>query len=277
MVSHRGLSNLSRAEASAFDLKAGSRVLQFASWSFDASVFETVMTLMAGATLCLAPTGAELPGDAFTRFLREQSIDTIALTPTTLAAVPHAELPALQTVITGGEPCPPELVTRWADDGRRFFNVYGPTETTTWATFARCVGDGRTPSIGRPVANTQIYLLDKRLQPVPVGVVGELHIGGVALARGYLNRPELTAERFIPNPFGDEPGARLYRTGDTARYREGGEIEFVGRVDRQVKVRGFRIELGEIEAALAAHASVRECAVVVREDAPGGDRRLREA
>ncbi|HEX8128534.1 MAG TPA: amino acid adenylation domain-containing protein, partial [Pyrinomonadaceae bacterium] len=273
MVSHRGLSNLSLAEALAFELKAESRVLQFASWSFDASVFETVMTLMAGATICFAPSGAELPGDAFTRFLREQSVNTIALTPTTLAVVPHAELPDLQTVITGGEPCPPELVARWADEGRRFFNVYGPTETTTWATFARCVGDGRTPAIGRPVANTQIYILDERLQPVPIGVVGELHIGGVALARGYLNRPELTAEKFIPDPFGAEAGARLYRTGDTARYRAGGDIEFVGRIDRQVKLRGFRIELGEIEAALAAHASVRECAVVVREDTRG-ERRI---
>ena len=274
MVSHRGLSNLSVAEASAFDVKAESRVLQFASWSFDASVFETVMTLMAGATLCFAPAGTEFAGDALTRFLREQSVNTIALTPTTLAAVPVAELPALQTVITGGEPCPPELVVRWTDDDRRrFFNVYGPTETTTWATFARCVGDGRTPPIGRPVANTQIYILDESLQPVPVGVVGEVHIGGVALARGYLNRPELTAERFIPDPFGASAGARMYRTGDAARYRDGGDIEFVGRLDSQVKLRGFRIELGEIEAALAAHASVGECAVVVREDARG-ERRI---
>jgi amino acid adenylation domain-containing protein len=270
MVSHQGLSNLSLAEASAFDLKAGSRVLQFASWSFDASVFEMVAALTTGATLCLA--GAALPGEAFTRFLREQSINVIGLTPTTLAAVPATELPDLQVVITGGEPCPPELVARWAE-GRRFFNVYGPTETTTTATFGACTGDGRTPSIGRPIANTQIYILDERLQPVPVGVVGQLHIGGVALSRGYLNRPELTAEKFIPNPFGGAAGARLYRTGDAARYREGGEIEFVGRVDRQVKLRGFRIEPGEIEAALAAHSAVRECAVVVREDARG-ERRI---
>ncbi|MDQ1592736.1 MAG: hypothetical protein QOG71_3363 [Pyrinomonadaceae bacterium] len=274
MVNHRGLSNLSRAEALAFELKAESRVLQFASWSFDASVFETVMTLMAGATICFAPAEAEHLGDAFTRFLREQSVNTIALTPTTLAAVPHAELPDLQTIITGGEPCPPELVARWTDDGRRrFFNVYGPTETTTWATFARCIGDGRTPSIGLPIANTQIYILDERLQPVPIGVVGQVHIGGVALARGYLNRPALTAERFIPDPFGIEFGARLYRTGDLARYRAGGDIEFAGRIDQQVKLRGFRIELGEIEAALAAHSRVRECAVVVREDARG-ERRI---
>ncbi|HYO98763.1 MAG TPA: amino acid adenylation domain-containing protein, partial [Pyrinomonadaceae bacterium] len=273
MVNHRGLSNLSLAEALAFELKAESRVLQFASWSFDASVFEMVMTLMCGATLCFAPAGAELPGEALTRFLREHSVNTIALTPTTLAAVPAAELPDLQTVITGGEPCSPELVARWAH-GRRFFNVYGPTETTTWATFARCAGDGRTPSIGRPVANTQVYILDERLQPVPVGVVGQVHIGGVALARGYLNRPELTAEKFMPDPFGVEPGARLYRTGDTARYREGGEIEFVGRIDRQVKLRGFRIELGEIESALAAHEAVRECAVVLREGTQSGERRI---
>ncbi|HEX8474859.1 MAG TPA: amino acid adenylation domain-containing protein, partial [Pyrinomonadaceae bacterium] len=272
MTSHRGLANLSRAEALAFGLKAETRVLQVASWSFDASVFEMVMTLMAGATLYLAPTETLLPGEAFTQFLQEHSINAIALTPTTLAAVPPAALPALQTVITGGEPCPAELVARWVQ-GHRFFNVYGPTETTTWATFSVCRADGRKPAIGRPVANTQVYILDDDLQPVPVGINGQIHIGGVALARGYLNQPRLTAEKFIPHPFSDEPGARLYRTGDIARRTTSGEIEFVGRTDQQVKLRGFRIELGEIEAALGAHAAVEECAVIMREDAPG-ERRI---
>jgi aspartate racemase len=154
-------------------------------------------------------------------------------------------------------------------------NHYGPTENTVVTTWAPVTTGTETasPPIGRPISNTQVYLLDSLLQPVPIGVPGELHIGGVGLARGYLNRPDLTAEKFIPNPFSEEPGERLYKTGDLARYLPDGDIEFLGRIDYQVKVSGFRIELGEIEVVLGQHPAVRERVVVAREDIPG-DKRL---
>ena len=154
-------------------------------------------------------------------------------------------------------------------------NLYGPTEAAVDVTYWACEREGRaaTVPIGRPIANTQIYILDPRLKPTPIGVPGELHIGGVGLARGYHNRPDLTAEKFIRDPFRPEPGARLYKTGDLARYRPDGAIEYLGRLDHQVKIRGFRIELGEIETVLAAHPAVREALVLAREDSPG-DKRL---
>jgi acyl carrier protein len=162
-------------------------------------------------------------------------------------------------------------VARWAP-GRRFFNLYGPTEATIWTTIAECTDGSQRPPIGRPIANMQVYLLDRHLQPVPPGVPGELYIGGEGLARGYLNRPELTAERFIPHPFSQEPGARLYQTGDLARYRPDGMIEFLGRLDHQVKIRGYRVEPGEIEAVLTQHPAVQEAVVMARADAPGDNR-----
>jgi hypothetical protein len=163
------------------------------------------------------------------------------------------------------------LVDTWAP-GRRFFNLYGPTESTIWASFAECLPGGGKPLIGRPVANTRLYLLDRHFEPVPVGVAGELFIGGAGVARGYLNQPELTAERFVPDGFSGEAGGRLYRTGDLCRWGEAGELEFLGRLDHQVKVRGFRIELGEVEAALRASAMVQEAVVLAREETPGEKR-----
>ncbi len=191
--------------------------------------------------------------------------------PSALAALPSEKLPALQTIVVGGEPCPPYLVTQWAL-GRRFFNAYGPTESTVCATVAQCFEGMDVLPIGRPIDNTQIYILDRHKQPVPIGVSGELHIAGVGLAKGYLNRPELTQEKFIPNPFSNEPGSRLYKTGDLARYLPDGNIEFLGRIDNQIKIRGFRIELGEIEAVLAKHPNVRSVTIIDREDAPGNKR-----
>ncbi|HEX8558916.1 MAG TPA: amino acid adenylation domain-containing protein, partial [Pyrinomonadaceae bacterium] len=212
-----------------------------------------------------------LPGAALIELLRERSVTGAILPPTALAAMPDAELPALRTLAVGGEECPAEVARRWAA-GRRFLNAYGPTEVTVCCTVAACDEPaGRLP-VGLPIQNTEVYLLDDDGQPAPVGVPAELHVGGVGLARGYLNRPALTAERFVPHPFSAEPGARLYRTGDLARFRPDGQIELLGRRDRQAKVRGFRIELGEVEAALSAHPDVREAAVVAREDAPGRKR-----
>ena len=172
-------------------------------------------------------------------------------------------------MLCGGEAMPRALADRLLDKGDALWNVYGPTETTVWSSAWRVEpGDGPI-SIGRPIAETRLYVLDKRLRAVPVGVTGELYIGGAGLARGYRGRPGLTAERFVPDPFAGEPGARLYRTGDLARWRPDGTLECLGRVDHQVKIRGFRVELGEIEAALSAHPGVREAAVAARPDATG--------
>jgi acyl carrier protein len=209
-----------------------------------------------------------LPGPNLAQWLRDLSATIFTLTPSALAALPATELPALRTITVAGEACPADLVARWAD-GRRFFNLYGPTEATIWATVAKCRDGGQKPPIGHPIANVQVYVLDSQLQPVTSDTAGELHIGGVGLARGYLNRSGLSAARFIPDPFSDEPGARLYKTGDWVRYWPDGELEFLDRIDQQVKVRGFRIELLEIETLLRQHPALREAVVLAREDTPG--------
>ncbi len=271
-VEHRGVANLVTQEAVAYGIGPDSRVLQFASLSFDLSVEEVFTTLCSGATLVQAPLEELMPGAPLQKLLRDEAVTVISLTPAALAATPVEELPALRTIISGGETLPAEVVARWATPGRRFVNSYGPTEATVVATLTECVADGRVPSIGRPLANVRAHVLDARGEPVPVGVKGELFIGGVGVARGYAGRPGLTAERFLPDPFSGEAGARLYRTGDVVRWREDGTLEFVGRADAQVKVRGFRIELGEVEAALSKLPPVREAVVMAREDGPGGKR-----
>ncbi len=281
LLEHGGLCNLANSQIQAFNVRPNSRVLQFASLSFDASISEIFMALVAGATLCLATTDDLLPGKNLLRLLRDYAITTVTLPPSVLAVLPAEELPYLQTIIVAGEACSPDLVTRWAS-GRRFFNAYGPTETTVCATIAECSDVQNQPPIGRPIANTQIYILDRHLQPVPISVPGELYIGGIGLARGYLNRPDLTEEKFIPNPFekAGEQGSRgqiitqdsqerLYKTGDLARYLPDGNIEFLGRIDHQVKIRGFRIELGEIETVLGQHLDILTCVVTAYEDQSG--------
>ncbi len=272
MLRHRGLSNLTQAQQRAFELGPASRVLQFSSPSFDASVWETFMALRNGAALCLARQETLASSVDLARLLRGQAITAVTLTPSVLLTLPEGEWPALQTVISAGESCAPSLVACWTP-GRRFFNAYGPTETTVCASLYLCQAqESANPPIGYPLPNFQLYVLNERLHPVPVGVPGELHVGGVGLARGYLGRPGLTGERFIPDFFGAEPGARLYKTGDLARYRADGTVEFLGRIDQQVKVRGFRIELGEIEAVLSQHPAVGSAAVVARRD--DADQRL---
>jgi thioesterase domain-containing protein/acyl carrier protein len=176
-------------------------------------------------------------------------------------------------ILCGGEALPLELATQLLSRGAALWNLYGPTETTIWSTVCRIPSQPHAISIGQPIANTQVYILDGYGQPVPVGVPGELYISGDGVARGYLNQPELTAERFLPDPYSGEPGARVYRTGDLARYRADGSLELLGRIDQQVKIRGFRIELGEIEAALVRHPGIAQAVAVAREDSPG-DRRL---
>jgi amino acid adenylation domain-containing protein len=271
MIEHRGLCNLALALIDPFGLHAGSRVLQFASWGFDGSVAELFPTLLAGATLCLVSNEKRLPGEDLVQLMREEAITTASFVPSMLAAMPVADLPALETLIVVGEECPPGVARRWAA-GRRFYNGYGPTEVTVCATMTEGHDAEQKLPIGTPIANTQIYLLDEHLQPVAAGITGSLYVGGAGLSRGYLKRPDLTAERFIPHHLSRTPGARLYRTGDLARYRVDGQMEYMGRADTQVKVRGVRIELGEIEAVLGRHDAVSEAAVVVREDIGTGQR-----
>ncbi|MEH2027052.1 amino acid adenylation domain-containing protein [Nostoc sp.] len=273
MVEHSGLCNLAQAQIQAFGLDCDSRVLQFASFSFDACISEILMAFGSGATLYLGTKDSLMPGMPLIDRLKDDGITHITLPPSALAVLPQEELPTLQTIIVAGEACPIELMRQWAT-GRNFFNAYGPTEASVCAAIAKCTPQDQKISIGRPIDNTQIYILDQNLQPVPVGVPGELYIGGAGLARGYLNRPELTQEKFIPNPFsGSRGGERIYKTGDLARYLPDGNIEYLGRIDNQVKIRGFRIELGEIETALSQHEDVQLCCVIAREDNPS-DKRL---
>ncbi|PHM69304.1 Amino acid adenylation [Xenorhabdus kozodoii] len=270
MIEHRGLCNLITTQQNTLSLTTDSRVLQFASNSFDASIWEYCMALMSGARLYLAKRDHLLPGTILAGYLAEQAISHILLSPTALAAMDS--LPdTLHTLLVGGEACPPTLVKRWSA-GRQMLNAYGPTESTVCATLYSCVAGDNPPPIGRPIANTRIYILDAHGQPVPVGVTGEIYIGGAGVARGYLNRPELTAERFLVDPFSSEPDARMYKTGDLGRWLPDGNIDYLGRNDFQVKLRGFRIELGEIEARLTQCDGVREAVVIAREDEPNQKR-----
>ena len=272
LVPQSGLVNLCQAQKKIFEVLPGDRVLLFSSLNFDASISEIAMTLSAGATLVLGRRESIFPGPDLLAFMQQNAITHITLTPSSLANLPEGELPALRSLIVAGEPCPPELITRWGT-GRAVFNAYGPTEATVCATIARCIPDGSPPPVGFPIPNVQVYILDPQLEPVPAGASGELVIGGAGVARGYLNHDELTARQFVPDPFSCVEGARLYRTGDLARFKPNGEIELLGRSDGQVKIRGFRIELGEIENAIKMYRNIQDAVVTVREDHPG-DKRL---
>jgi amino acid adenylation domain-containing protein len=268
LLHHRGLSNLAQAQRKLFGIDQQSRILQFAPLSFDASVWEMFMALSNGGTLVLAAQNQLASPVELVEVIKRQRVTNITLPPSMLKVMPDEELPELRTIISAGEACPVELVQRWSV-GRAFFNAYGPTETTVCASAYLCdPEDTVSPPIGKPIANTELFILDDYLQPVPIGVPGELHVGGVGLARGYLNRPEMTDQRFIDHPFGDF-GESLYKTGDLVRYREDGNIDFLGRIDHQVKVNGFRIELGEIEAALRQNSQVMDVVVVTREVGQG--------
>ncbi len=266
MIQHRGLAHLMITHREAYGLNGNDRVLQFASLSFDASISAMALAWQCGSTL-VAVQQEELIGQALFNTINVQHISAAILPPSLLIGQERffEKIATLKTLIVAGEVCSQELAKCWSK-GRRFFNAYGPTESTVWATGAEVNGSD-VPVIGRPIANTQVYILDKYHNPVPVGIAGELYIGGDGLARGYLNRPELTAERFIPNPLPGTPGDRLYKSGDLARYRPDGQIEFLGRIDHQVKIRGYRIELGEIEATCLADVSIKEALVTTFDQA----------
>ena len=276
MIRHRSVVNLAAALAEAVysSLGARLRVSSNAPLSFDASVKQWVQWL-GGHALCVVPEEIRPDGRALLDFIRREALDVLDATPSQLklmraAGFDGAGVGAPAAMLLGGEALD---AGDWsflsAAERTRAFNVYGPTECTVDTTACAVERGDARPHIGRPLANVRTYLLEAAGRPAPVGVAGELYVGGAGLARGYLDRAGLTAERFVPDAFSDEPGARLYRTGDLARHLPDGRIEYLGRADRQVKVRGYRIELGEIEAAVAVHESVREAVVVAREDEPG--------
>ncbi|ESZ55189.1 hypothetical protein X727_33180 [Mesorhizobium sp. L103C119B0] len=262
MIEHRSACNMAEDLRRTYQVGSDSRVLQFASCGFDASLFDFILALSSGGRLCLAPPSASLPGAELVEFMRRERITAAGLTPTAWTTLPSTDLPDLTVVKSGGEPLPSSLVERWGEK-RRVFNSYGPTETTVYCIRTEVKPDGRKPPIGRPAINTKVYIIDRYGNPAPIGAIGELYIGGVGIARGYINRDKLTRELFQPNPFDDEPQSRLYRTGDRARYRPDGTIEFLGRNDGQIKIRGMRVELAEIEQCVMEHENVKACCVTL--------------
>lgn len=272
LIQHGGLCNLATDNARCYKLGKGSRVVQFISLSFDPATADIFMTLCAGAALYLPPPAQQALETGLVDFLHEHAITHMQIPPAVLASLPtDVALPALQVIGSGGETPNLNMVQHWAA-GRRYFNLYGPTETTVTATLMEFQEGMTLFPIGKPIANTQVYVLDKNNQPTPIGVTGDMYIGGAGVAGGYLNRPELTAERFVSNPFSDDPAARLYKTGDLARYLPDGNLEFIGREDNQIKIRGFRVELGEVEQAISQQAEIKENTVVLHESVAHGKR-----
>ncbi|MXQ65540.1 amino acid adenylation domain-containing protein [Actinomadura rayongensis] len=275
VVSHAGLESLAMSQRAHFGARPGSRVLQFASPSFDVSIWETCMALLSGAALVVAGADRLTLQGSLTDIAARFGVTHMTLPPAVVAALPDGSLRGVETLLLAGERCAPEIVRRWAP-GRSLINAYGPTEVTI-ATAVTGPLTGVDPAtgevpIGRPLINTRALILDRFLRPVAPGVAGELYFTGPGLARGYLKRPGLTAERFTACPFG-APGERMYRTGDVAQWSADGEVVYLGRADTQVKIRGFRIEPGEIEAVLAEHDAVARAAVIAHED-ERGTRRL---
>ncbi|WP_051926970.1 non-ribosomal peptide synthetase [Streptomyces durhamensis] len=269
VVPHSGLAALARSLADGLDLGPGDRVLQLGPPTFDISVADLCMAFGAGATLVLPPAGM-LVGEDLGRVLTRRRVSAVMTTPSVLATVPAGSYPHLRVLAVGAEACPPELVARWAVDGRRFHNAYGPTEATVAVTLSEPLGHERgqtRPPLGRPLAGAHVRLLDDRLRPVPPGTQGELYLSG-PLAHGYLHRPAQTADRFTADPYGP-PGTRMYRTGDLAWQDDDGTLHYLGRTDDQVKLRGLRAEPAEIAAVLAEHPAVRGSVALVREGRAG--------
>lgn len=289
-IAHFNLVSFFNWTQSYFGFSPEDRVIQYHSLSFDFSVWEIFEALLAGATLCLVPPESTRDMSALAQYIALWSITVLNMTPSQfdvltsyLDTTASTTLTTIRTLVIGGEAFPVELAARAVQSLAaecRLFNEYGPTETTISCSIFPISREELAHdrehfamSLGRPLDNTQVYVLDPHLQPVPPGVIGELYIGGVQLARGYWQRPELTAKSFVPNPFAQKVGERLYKTGDLVRFTAGGKLEFLGRIDTQIKLRGFRIELGEIETALQRYPKV-EAGVVMAQEDPSGDKRL---
>jgi amino acid adenylation domain-containing protein len=272
LVEHRQAINFLHGMARHWRIGPDSAVLGFAAFTFDVSVMDMFMPLLGGARLVLAAPQTLHSPPRLAALIRDRHVTFACLPPAVLNLLRGEKFPELRTLLSAGEELSSELLRAWQHDGLEIYNGYGPTEASIGSTFAKLEpSTPLPPPIGRPKPNYQAYVLDPHLNPVPVGVTGELHIGGAGVARGYLNRPELTQERFIPDPF--RPGQRLYKTGDLVRRRPDGTIVFAGRIDNQVKIRGLRVEPGEIEAALVAHPGIAQ-AVVTVVTAPSGEKQL---
>ncbi len=274
-IHHGAVVNFIQSMTNKPGMSAADTICAVTTLSFDIAVLELLLPLSVGACIVIADRTTASDGAALAQLVETSHTTIMQATPATWRMLletgwtGHSQL----RILSGGEALSSELAERLFNCGRELWNLYGPTETTIWSTLEQVMPGNKNISIGTPIANTEIYILDSRQQLLPIGVPGELVIGGLGVARGYLGRPELSAEKFIPDSFGSRPGARLYRTGDLARWRRDGRIEVIGRIDNQVKLRGFRIELGEIESVLGEHPAVRQAVVMCREDRPG-DKRL---
>lgn len=270
VVEHRQVANFVHGMVQKLALGTEDRILQFASLNFDVSVMDMFLALCSGGTAVFGAGETLLSPTRLAQLMREQRVTYACLPPAMLDVLSREELPDQRIVISAGEALAPQLAHKWLRPGLRLYNGYGLTETAIGGTLMELRADDvDQPPIGMPIPNYRAYVLDARLNLVPTGVVGELYVGGASVTRGYLHRPQLTSERFIPDPFGGEPGARMYRSGDLARRRADGSLIYLGRMDGQVKIHGLRIELGEIEATLASHTAVAQAVAVVREGSVG--------
>jgi amino acid adenylation domain-containing protein len=272
LVEHAQVVNFAIGMIEHWPLGVGDRVLQFASLNFDVSAMDMFLALLSGGTAVFGPRQTLLSPPRLAELMRAHKVSFSCLPPAVVSLLTGEELPDLRVLISAGEALSSELLRSWVRPGLTFCNGYGPTEAAIGATLMVLDGSIVPPPIGKPMPNYRAYVLDANLNPVPVGVIGELHLGGQCVTRGYLNQPELTAQRFISDPFvgGD---ARMYKTGDLVRRSRDGNIVFAGRVDGQVKIRGLRVELGEIEAVLASHPTVAQAVVIVADD-PAGEKQL---
>ncbi len=269
MVEHKGLANFIQFQVNYLEMKGNDTALQFASFVFDASLAEIFTALTIGAKLSIVSATVKKDARLLSEYIRKRQINIADIPPSLLSVMPYTEFPSLKTIIIGGQSCPAETISKWSDN-RRLVNAYGPTEITICATMHKYERGDLNTKIGRPIDNARVYVVDNNFNPVPVGITGELYIGGAGLTRAYLNRPELSAERFVPNPFASETDkakayTRLYKTGDLVRWLPDGTLEYIGRNDGQVKIRGFRIELGEIENALLQIPGIKQSCVLAKE------------
>ncbi|CAG9001154.1 MAG: Linear gramicidin synthase subunit D [Candidatus Celerinatantimonas neptuna] len=264
-IRHHSVCNMAEQNVRLMRTGPGHRIVLFASTSFDTSLIEITMALCAGATLVLASKMELMPGPDLLKFLKEKRINYLTMPPSALAVMPYENLPDLEVISVAGEPSGHELLNKWGE-GRRYVNLYGPTETAVYMTHTQLEPGCERIHLGRPMANVNVWILDEYHQPLPIGVVGEICIGGVGLSPGYLNKSEQTQQRFIAHPFAQSSSERIYCSGDLGRYLPDGSIECIGRIDHQVKIRGYRVEMGEIETAVSKHPSVQDAVVMVRED-----------
>lgn len=269
LIEHCSVINLAYSQIRIFNISKESRILGFASPSFDASISEIFCTLFAGAMLYIAKKNEILPGSILIDTLQKNKITVATIPPVVLEMTDYCESLYLKTLVTAGEACSSQVNKKWNREQLLFVNAYGPTEATVCTSVKICSDKNKKPTIGKPIDNVQVYVLDKYLQPVPIGVVGELYIGGMGIARGYFNKPELTAQKFIPNPFSKNPNDKIYKSGDLVRWLPDGDMEYIGRIDQQVKIRGHRVELGDVEVNIQSLPFVKRCIATVSVDSDG--------